>query len=90
MADPIVEKVAGAAEGPPAGEPPGGFKETQERELSVRVAGGPLEAMRKRVIGALEQPHGSSFSIVCDEGSDLAGDDTAPPPLVYFGSALAF
>jgi hypothetical protein len=88
VADPIVEKVAEAGDGPPG--PPGGFRETQERELSVRVVGGPLDGMRKRMLGELEQPRGSSFSIVCDEGSDLSGDDTAPPPLVYFGSALAF
>ena len=30
------------------------------------------------------------FEIPCDEGPELGGDDTAPPPLAYFGAALAF
>lgn len=30
------------------------------------------------------------FEILCDEGAAIGGDDTAPPPLAYFGSALAF
>ena len=28
--------------------------------------------------------------IPCDEGAVLGGDDSAPPPLAYFASALAF
>lgn len=30
------------------------------------------------------------FEIVCDESATIGGDDTAPPPLAYFGAALAF
>ena len=30
------------------------------------------------------------FTLLCDEGVALGGDDTAPPPLAYFASALAF
>lgn len=30
------------------------------------------------------------FEILCDEGSAIGGDDSAPPPLAYFGAALAF
>ncbi len=30
------------------------------------------------------------FEIPCDEGAALGGDDSAPPPLAYFASALAF
>jgi hypothetical protein len=30
------------------------------------------------------------FEIVCDESAAIGGDDTAPPPLAYFGAALAF
>ncbi|MEM9563941.1 MAG: hypothetical protein AAGA93_15070 [Actinomycetota bacterium] len=30
------------------------------------------------------------FEIPCDEGAVLGGDDSAPPPLAYFASALAF
>lgn len=30
------------------------------------------------------------FELLCDEGAEIGGDDTAPPPLAYFGAALAF
>jgi len=30
------------------------------------------------------------FEIACDESAAIGGDDTAPPPLAYFGAALAF
>ena len=30
------------------------------------------------------------FTIHCDEGAAIGGDDTAPPPLAYFASSIAF
>lgn len=30
------------------------------------------------------------FEIVCDESDAIGGDNTAPPPLAYFGASLAF
>ncbi|MGI9472399.1 MAG: OsmC-related (seleno)protein, partial [Rubripirellula sp.] len=38
----------------------------------------------------VDQPHGSSFEIICDEGPYLGGDDSAPPPLAYYSASLAF
>ncbi len=32
----------------------------------------------------------AQFEILCDEGAAIGGDDTAPPPLAYFGAAFAF
>jgi hypothetical protein len=32
----------------------------------------------------------AQFELLCDEGAAIGGDDTAPPPLAYFGAALAF
>ena len=31
-----------------------------------------------------------TFEILCDEGAAIGGDNTAPSPLAYFASALAF
>ena len=31
-----------------------------------------------------------SFEILCDESAMIGGDDSAPPPLAYFASSLAF
>ena len=30
------------------------------------------------------------FEILCDESAQIGGDDSAPPPLAYFASAIAF
>jgi hypothetical protein len=30
------------------------------------------------------------FEMLSDEGQNLGGDDSAPPPLAYFSAALAF
>ncbi len=32
----------------------------------------------------------SKFTILCDEGAAIGGDDTAPPPLAYFAASIAF
>lgn len=30
------------------------------------------------------------FEMISDEGTNLGGDDAAPPPLAYFSAALGF
>lgn len=30
------------------------------------------------------------FEMICDEGTNLGGDNTAPPPLAYFAASIAF
>tara|TARA_R110002096_G_scaffold49157_1_gene130141 strand:+ start:7344 stop:7583 length:240 start_codon:yes stop_codon:yes gene_type:complete len=30
------------------------------------------------------------FEMICDEGKNLGGDNTAPPPLAYFAASIAF
>lgn len=72
---------------------PTSLRETQDRELRVRVQaenlGGGL-SMKKKAVATLEAPIGSTWQILCDEGAYLAGEDSAPPPLVYFSAAIAF
>ena len=69
---------------------PGSLQPHQDRELRVAIEAESLEGMKKRAIVTLEQPKGSTFSITCDEGAYLAGEDTAPPPLAYFSAGIAF
>ena len=38
----------------------------------------------------LKRARFDAFEILCDESAAIGGDDTAPPPLAYFASALAF
>ena len=49
-----------------------------------------LDRQEKEAVVTLERPEGSSFTLRCDEGAYLNGDDTAPPPLSYLTSSIAF
>ncbi len=56
---------------------------TIKREILVEADAEILEKMRK-------EGHASGFTVYCDEGERVGGENTAPPPLAYFGLALAF
>lgn len=62
----------------------------QGHELSLVVEAEALDKQRKVATATLLNPAGRSFTIHCDEGSYLNGDDTAPPPLAYLCSSIAF
>ena len=86
----IVKKLRSRSVKPGAEGVPSSLQPRQDRELRVAIEAESLEGMKKRAIVTLEQPEGSTFSILCDEGAYLAGDDTAPPPLAYFSAGIAF
>ena len=88
--DEIIKKVVSRAAKPGPGSVPGSLQPQQDRELRVSLEAESLDGMKKRAIVTLEQPEGSTFSIICDEGAYLGGEDTAPPPLAYFSAAIAF
>ncbi len=54
-----------------------------KRELQVEADAETLEKLRK-------EGHARGFTVYCDEGERSGGGNTAPPPLAYFGLALAF
>ena len=88
--DEIIKKVVSRTAKPGPGSVPGSLQPHQDRELRVSLEAESLDGMKKRAIVTLEQPEGSTFSIICDEGAYLAGEDTAPPPLAYFSAGIAF
>ena len=88
--DEIIKKVVSRAAKPGPGSVPGSLQPHQDRELRGSLEAESLDGMKKRAIVTLEQPEGSTFSIICDEGAYLAGEDTAPPPLAYFSAGIAF
>ena len=65
------------------GEQPIGLRPVQDRGITIHVEARSLDHSRKegRVGG---------FSIQCDEGPNLGGQGTAPSPLMYLASSLAF
>lgn len=54
-----------------------------KREIILEANAETMERIRK------EGP-ARGFTVYCDEGERIGGDNTAPPPLAYFGLSLAF
>ena len=86
----IVKKLVSRTAKPGPSGVPGSMQPQQDRELRVAVEAETLAGMKKRATVTLEQPEGSTFEVICDEGAYLAGEDTAPPPLSYFSVGIAF
>jgi hypothetical protein len=38
----------------------------------------------------LKEGHFREFTVLCDEGPGIGGDNTAPPPLAYFMLSVGF
>jgi hypothetical protein len=58
-----------------------------------RVDGGVQLSFEVRTVKGERQTKKASFDqfeIICDEGKNLGGDNTAPPPLAYFAASIAF
>ncbi|NIO10655.1 MAG: hypothetical protein GTO40_22675 [Deltaproteobacteria bacterium] len=56
---------------------------TVKREIQMEADAETLAKMRK-------EGHARGFTVYCDEGERIGGENTAPPPLAYFGLSLAF
>jgi hypothetical protein len=54
-----------------------------KREITLEADAENLERMRK-------EGHSRGFTVYCDEGARIGGDNSAPPPLAYFGLSVAF
>jgi len=54
-----------------------------KREIVVEADAEMLERMRK-------EGHARGFTVYCDEGGHIGGDNSAPPPLAYFALAVGF
>lgn len=59
-------------------------------ELQLVVEAEARERQFKTARATLEKPAGTTFTLECDEGPYLEGDDTAPPPLSFLTSSIAF
>ena len=53
------------------------------REIVLEADAETLQKMRK-------EGHARGFTVHCDEAERIGGENTAPPPLAYFGLSLAF
>ena len=69
---------------------PMALADKQDRTYDIVVSANQLDNMRKQAVVKVGVPGTSVFSITCDEGPALGGDDTAPAPLAYFCASIAF
>lgn len=53
------------------------------REIVLEADAETLGKMRK-------EGHARGFTVYCDEAERTGGDNSAPPPLAYFGLSLGF
>ena len=53
------------------------------REIVLEADAESLERMRK-------EGHARGFTVYCDEGERIGGENSAPPPLPYFGLSVRF
>ncbi len=66
-----------------AESPPTNSQDMLKRSITIEADTVTLERQRK-------EGHSRGFTIYCDEGTAIGGDNTAPPPLAYFTMALGF
>ena len=59
-------------------------------ELVLEVDAEALARQRKEARATLTHPPATTFTLHCDEGPYLDGEDTAPPPLAFLSSSVAF
>ena len=65
-------------------------KRGEKMSFEVNVIAESEGGMKKRAIVKPNLPTWGTFSVQCDEGSALGGEDNAPPPLGYLGCGIAF
>lgn len=83
----IVTKIADAAQRE-SGAPIEGLGAAPRIHVRAESAGGHKKVAEAwAVVGGTDL---SRWRIHCDEGAIIGGEDSAPPPLVYFGAAIAF
>ena len=71
-------------------EPRAGSQDGIRREIVIQVEAETLERQRKLARVRSGSGAGSTFEMLCDEGTRIGGDDTAPSPLAYFSAGVAF
>lgn len=63
---------------------------SQGHQIRVVAEAEALEKQAKTAETTLREPAGRTFTLRCDEGAYLGGEDTAPPPLSFLTSSIAF
>ncbi len=59
---------------------------TSSRSMVVELDAEALERMRKRA----DFKEFGGYTVYCDEPPIVGGDNSAPPPLIYFAASILF
>ena len=62
----------------------------QRRDVILEGEVRYVEKMQQEAKVRVINPPGKTFTLVCDEGEHMGGDDTAPPPLAFFLAGILF
>lgn len=62
----------------------------EQMKFEVNLSAEVVDGMLKRAVVEPNLPSWGSFQLICDEGTALGGQDTAPPPLGYMAAGIAF
>ena len=63
----------------------------QRRDVILEAEVRYLEKMQQEAqVRVVNPPSKRSYTLRCDEGEHMGGDDTAPPPLAFFLAGLLF
>jgi hypothetical protein len=74
----------------PESQTPVGLRDRQNRDIVIHAEVRALENQKKEAVVLSVQPEGVAWTIQSDEGPWVGGDSTAPPPLAFFTSSVAF
>lgn len=62
----------------------------QRRDVVLEAASRFTGGMRQEAVVRVVQPAGGTYTLVCDEGAHMGGEDSAPPPLAFFLGGVVF
>jgi hypothetical protein len=63
----------------------------QRRDVILEAEVKYLEKMQQEaVVQIINPPSKKTYTLICDEGEHMGGDDVAPPPLAFFLAGILF
>jgi hypothetical protein len=62
----------------------------QRRDVILEAEVHYLEKMRQEAQVRVVNPPSRTYTLICDEGAHMGGDDSAPPPLAFLLAGVIF
>lgn len=62
----------------------------QKRDVILEAEASWMGGMRQQAQVRVVNPPSRVYTLVCDEGEHMGGEDSAPPPLAFFIAGVVF